>query len=164
MLAVDFKTYLPECLMAKVDVATMACSLEGRSPLLDHVFVETAFRLPGGWKLKGLRGHKFIMKEAFKDLLPEEILNRPKMGFGIPLGAWLRGGLRNFWEENVLSPKALARGYFREDAVRGLWNEHQGGGRDHGYRLWALLMLELFHRHADEAPARPESASVERSA
>jgi asparagine synthase (glutamine-hydrolysing) len=107
MLAVDFKTYLPECLMAKVDVATMACSLEGRSPLLDHVFVETAFRMPGDWKLKGLRGHKYIMKEAFKDLLPEEILSRPKMGFGIPLGAWFRGGLKNYWEENVLSPKAL---------------------------------------------------------
>lgn len=151
MLAVDFKTYLPECLMAKVDIATMATSLEGRSPLLDHVFVETAFRMLGDWKLKGLRGHKYIMKEAFKDLLPPEILARSKMGFGIPLGAWFRGGLKNFWEENVLSPKALARGYFREDALRGLWAEHQSGRRDHGYRLWALLMLELFHRHADEA-------------
>ncbi|MDD5302221.1 MAG: asparagine synthase (glutamine-hydrolyzing) [Elusimicrobia bacterium] len=159
MLAVDFKTYLPECLMTKVDVATMACSLEGRSPLLDHVFVETAFRMPGDWKLKGLRGHKYIMKEAFKDLLPEEILSRPKMGFGIPLGAWFRGGLKNFWEENVLSAKALARGYFNEATLRGLWAEHQSGKRDHGYRLWALLMLELFHRHADEALASPEIAA-----
>ena len=159
MLAVDFKTYLPECLMAKVDVATMACSLEGRSPLLDHVFVETAFRMPGDWKLKGLRGHKFIMKEAFKDLLPEEILSRPKMGFGIPLGAWFRGGLKNFWEENVLSKKALARGYFNEATLRGLWAEHQSGKRDHGYRLWALLMLELFHRHADEALPAPAVAA-----
>ncbi len=155
LLCVDFKTYLPECLMAKVDVATMACSLEGRSPLLDHVFVETAFRMPGDWKLKGLRGHKYIMKETFKDLLPEDILSRPKMGFGIPLGAWFRGGLKNFWEENVLSSQALARGYFKEKAIRGLWNEHQSGQRDHGYRLWALLMLELFHRHADEALASP---------
>ncbi len=154
MLYVDFKTYLPECLMTKVDVATMACSLEGRSPLLDHVFVETAFRMPGDWKLKGLRGHKHIMKETFRDLLPEEILNRPKMGFGIPLGDWFRGGLKNFWEENVLSAKALARGYFKEESLRGLWSEHQGGKRDHGYRLWALLMLELFHRHADEALSR----------
>ncbi len=158
MLCVDFKTYLPECLMAKVDVATMACSLEGRSPLLDHVFVETAFRMPGDWKLKGLRGHKHIMKEAFKDLLPDEILNRPKMGFGIPLGAWFRGGLKNFWEEHVLSPKALARGYFNEATLRGLWAENQSGKRDHGYRLWALLMLELFHRHADEALAAPAIA------
>jgi|CXWL01.1.fsa_nt_gi asparagine synthase (glutamine-hydrolysing) len=155
MLYVDFKTYLPECLMTKVDIASMACSLEGRSPLLDHVFVETAFRMPGDWKLKGLRGHKHIMKEAFKDLLPETILNRPKMGFGIPLGAWFRGALKGFWEEHVLSRKALDRGYFREEALRGLWAEHQSGNRDHGYRLWALLMLELFHRHADEALAVP---------
>lgn len=159
MLCVDFKTYLPECLMAKVDIATMACSLEGRSPLLDHVFVETAFRIPGEWKLKGLRGHKFIMKEAFKDLLPQAIADRPKMGFGIPLGDWFRGGLKNFWEENVLSSKALARGYFREEALRGLWKEHQSGKRDHGYRLWALLMLELFHRHADEALPAPVAAA-----
>ena len=155
MLAVDFKTYLPECLMAKVDIATMACSLEGRSPLLDHKFVELAYRMPGDWKLKGLRGHKFIMKEAFKDLLPAPILSRAKMGFGIPLGSWFRGGLKGFWEEHVLSPRALSRGYFREDALRGMWAEHQSGRRDHGYRLWALLMLELFHRHADEALSAP---------
>ncbi len=159
MLAVDFKTYLPECLMAKVDIASMACSLEGRSPLLDHVFVETAFRMPGDWKLKGLRGHKHVMKEAFKDLLPPEILTRSKMGFGIPLGAWFRGALKGFWEDNVLSSRALSRGYFREEALRGLWAEHQSGKRDHGYRLWALLMLELFHRHADEALAAPEPAA-----
>jgi asparagine synthase (glutamine-hydrolysing) len=155
LLFVDFKTYLPECLMTKVDIASMACSLEGRSPLLDHVFVETAFRMPGDWKLKGLRGHKHIMKEAFGDLLPPAILTRSKMGFGIPLGAWFRGPLKGFWEEHVLSKEALARGYFREAALRGLWAEHQSGRRDQGYRLWALLMLELFFRHAHgrlEAP------------
>jgi asparagine synthase (glutamine-hydrolysing) len=80
------------------------------------------------------------------------------MGFGIPLGAWFRGGLKDFWEENVLSSKALARGYFNEATLRGLWSEHQSGKRDNGYRLWALLMLELFHRHADEALAAPETA------
>lgn len=149
MLYVDFKTYLPECLMTKVDIASMACSLEGRSPLLDHVFVETAFRMPGDWKLKGLRGHKWIMKEAFKDLLPLEILNRPKMGFGIPLGQWFRGPLKGFWEEHVLSKAALDRGFFKETSLRALWDEHQSGRRDQGYRLWALLMLELFFRHAD---------------
>ncbi|MEK7388663.1 MAG: asparagine synthase (glutamine-hydrolyzing) [Elusimicrobiota bacterium] len=154
MLYVDFKTYLPECLMAKVDIATMACSLEGRSPLLDHIFVETAFRMPGDWKLKGLRGHKHIMKEAFKDLLPQEILTRSKMGFGIPLGVWFRGPLKGFWEDNVLSREALARGYFREETLRALWAEHQCGRRDHGYRLWGLLMLELFHRHADVPAVR----------
>ena len=145
MLYVDFKTYLPECLMTKVDIASMANSLEARSPFLDHEFVELVFGLPGDWKLKGLRGHKWILKEAFKDKLPSSILNRKKMGFGIPLGTWFRGPLKNFWEVHVLSPEALARGYFAEKALLKLWDEHQSGSRDHGYRLWALLMLELWH-------------------
>ncbi len=151
LLYVDFKTYLPECLMAKVDVATMACSLEGRSPLLDHEFVELAYRMPGDWKLRGLTGHKWIFKEAFKDLLPAEILSRKKMGFGIPLGAWFRGPLKDFWADNVLSKDALARGYFTEKGLRELWDAHQSGRHDNGYRLWALLMLELWHRHANDA-------------
>jgi asparagine synthase (glutamine-hydrolysing) len=151
LLYVDFKTYLPECLMAKVDVATMACSLEGRSPLLDHEFVELAYRMPGDWKLRGLTGHKWIFKEAFKDLLPPEILTRKKMGFGIPLGAWFRGPLKDYWADRVLSRDALSRGYFNEKALRELWDGHQSGRRDNGYRLWALLMLELWHLHANDA-------------
>ncbi|NNN06666.1 MAG: asparagine synthase (glutamine-hydrolyzing) [Elusimicrobia bacterium] len=157
MLYVDFKTYLPECLMTKVDIATMACSLEGRSPLLDHEFVELAYRMPGDWKLRGLRGHKWIFKEAFKDLLPPEILNRGKMGFGIPLGAWFRGPLKDYWADHVLSKDALGRGYFSEKGLRSYWDEHQGGRRDHGYRLWALLMLELWHLHA-AAPGEPAAS------
>ncbi len=145
LLYVDFKTYLPECLMAKIDIATMANSLEARSPFLDHEFVETVFRLPGDWKLKGLRGHKWILKEAFRDKLPEDILHRKKMGFGIPLGSWFRGPLKGFWESHALSSKALARGYFEKKTLERLWSEHQSGRRDHGYRLWALLMLELWH-------------------
>jgi asparagine synthase (glutamine-hydrolysing) len=162
MLYVDFKTYLPECLMHKVDIASMAASLEGRSPLLDHVFVETVFRMPGDWKLKGLRGHKWIMKEAFKDLLPEEILGRGKMGFGIPLGDWFRGPLKGFWEEHVLSRQALARGYFQESGLRAIWEQHQSGRLDQGYRLWALLMLELWHRHADGALESPACEAAHR--
>ncbi len=147
LLYVDFKTYLPECLMAKVDIATMATSLEGRSPLLDHEFVELVYRFPGDWKLKGLRGHKHLMKEAFKDRLPETIFKRGKMGFGIPLGSWFRGPLKGFWEEKVLGPDALARGYFEEKKLKELWTQHQSGRRDQGYRLWALLMLELWHQN-----------------
>lgn len=148
-LYTDFSTYLPECLMTKVDIATMAVSLEGRSPLLDHEFAEFVFRLPGRWKLRGLSGTKWIFKEAFKDLLPPSILNREKMGFGIPLGPWFRGGvLHDLFQETVLSAEALQRGYFRPDVLRSLWEEHQSGRRDHGYRLWALLMLEMWHRHA----------------
>ncbi|MFA6315896.1 MAG: asparagine synthase (glutamine-hydrolyzing) [Elusimicrobiota bacterium] len=145
MLAVDFKTYLPECLMVKMDIAAMANSLEGRSPFLDHELVELVYRMPGDWKLKGLKGHKWILKEAFRDELPPSILKRGKMGFGIPQDRWFRGPLKAFWEDHVLSSKALGRGYFREDYLRRIWSEHQTGGRDHSYRLWGLMMLELWH-------------------
>ncbi|MBI4679545.1 MAG: asparagine synthase (glutamine-hydrolyzing) [Elusimicrobia bacterium] len=145
MLYVDFKTYLPECLMVKMDIATMANSLEGRSPFLDHELVEMVYRMSSGWKLKGWRGTKWILKEAFRDELPPSIYNRGKMGFGIPQDRWFRGPLKSFWEDRVLSPKALGRGYFREEYLRRVWSEHQARGRDHSYRLWGLLMFELWH-------------------
>jgi asparagine synthase (glutamine-hydrolysing) len=146
MLYVDFATYLPECLMVKMDIASMANSLESRSPFLDHEFIETVFRLPGDWKLKGLKGHKWILKKAFGDKLPKRIQRRGKMGFGIPLGAWFRGQLKDYWRDHVLSPEALARGYFNREALERIWDQHQSRRRDHGYRMWALLMLELWHR------------------
>ncbi|MFA6092453.1 MAG: asparagine synthase (glutamine-hydrolyzing) [Elusimicrobiota bacterium] len=146
LLYADFRTYLPECLMTKMDIASMANSLEARSPFLDHEFVELAFRMPGDWKLKGLRGHKWILKKAFADRLPRAIGRRGKMGFGIPLGPWFRGRLKDYWQDNVLGSDALGRGYFERAALEGMWDEHQSGRRDHGYRLWALLMLELWHK------------------
>ncbi|HBT61918.1 MAG TPA: asparagine synthetase B, partial [Elusimicrobia bacterium] len=137
----------PECLMTKIDIATMANSLEGRSPFLDHEFVEMVFRMPGDWKLKGLRGHKWLLKQTFRDKLPPRILNRGKMGFGIPLGAWFRGPLKDYWAQHALGGGALGRDVFEEKALRRIWDEHQSGRRDHGYRLWALLMLELWHEN-----------------
>ncbi|HOI41531.1 MAG TPA: asparagine synthase (glutamine-hydrolyzing) [Elusimicrobiales bacterium] len=142
----DYHSYLPECLMTKMDIASMANSLEARSPFLDHKVVELAFRLSGRLKIKGFRGTKWILREAFRDMLPPEIYGRGKMGFGIPLGQWFRGGLKGFWAENCLSEKALGRGYFRPEELRRLWDDHQTGRRDNGYRLWAVMMLELWHR------------------
>lgn len=153
MLYVDMKSYLPECLMTKIDIATMANSLEGRSPLLDHKFMELVFRIPGKYKLRGLTGSKWILKEAFRDKLPEEVYKRGKMGFGIPLGPWFRGELKKLWEDTCLSSDALGRGYFKPEALHRYWEEHQSGKRDHGYRLWALLMLELWHRECGQADA-----------
>ena len=142
----DLRSYLPECLMTKMDIASMANSLETRSPILDHKVVEFAHLLPDNVKLRGFTGTKWILKEAFRDMLPRKIYKRGKMGFGIPLGPWFRGELKDYWAGACLSEKALGRGYFKREELFRLWDEHQRGARDHGYRLWALLMLELWHR------------------
>jgi len=142
----DLRSYLPECLMTKMDIASMANSLETRSPILDHKVVEFAHLLPDNMKLRGFTGTKWILKEAFKDMLPRKIYKRGKMGFGIPLGPWFRGELKDYWAGACLSQKALDRNYFKREELYRLWDEHQRGARDHGYRLWALLMLELWHR------------------
>jgi len=144
-LYTDLTAYLPECLLVKMDIATMSNSLEARSPFLDYRFVEFTASLPSAWKLKGLRS-KHILKEAFRDFLPPEILNRGKQGFGIPLNEWFRGELKNYLRDVVLSPAALKRGYFNPDNLRSFIDDHIEGRANHGYRLWALLMLELWHR------------------
>jgi len=146
LAAVDFGSFLPDCLMTKMDIASMANSLETRSPFLDQKVIEFACRLPGELKLRGVNGTKWILKETFKDLLPARIYKRGKMGFGIPLGPWFRGELKDYWAGTCLSDKALGRGYFNRDFLVRLWDEHQSGARDHGYRLWVLLMLELWHK------------------
>ncbi|OGS10419.1 MAG: asparagine synthase (glutamine-hydrolyzing) [Elusimicrobia bacterium RIFOXYA2_FULL_58_8] len=146
LIYTDLRSYLPECLMTKMDIASMANSLEARSPFLDHKVLEFGFSLPGNLKLKGLSGTKWILKETFKDMLPPDIYRRGKMGFGVPLGPWFRGELKDYWAGVCLSHKALRRGYFKSEELFRLWDEHQGGRLDHGYKLWALMMLELWHR------------------
>jgi asparagine synthase (glutamine-hydrolysing) len=136
---------LPGDLLAKVDIAAMAVSLEGRSPFLDHELVEFAARLPASFKLYGGRG-KRVLREAVADLLPAEVLNRPKMGFGAPIGAWFRGDLRELAADTLFSAQSLGRGLFRPEPVRALWDEHQAGRRDRSAPLWALVCLELWFR------------------
>jgi asparagine synthase (glutamine-hydrolysing) len=130
-----------------MDIATMANSLEGRSPLLDHEVMEFAASLPGTYKLNRQHGAKWILKEACRDLLPPEIRQRGKMGFGIPLGRWFRGELHGFWRDHMFSTQALRRGYFNLDFLKQLEDEHMSGRYDHGYRMWNLLMLELWHEN-----------------
>ncbi len=143
-LNLDLQTYLPECLMTKVDIATMANSLEGRSPLLDHVFVEFVARLRGDWKLKGLTQSKWIFKRAFQNLIPRPLLARKKMGFGIPLKTWFQKDLKNLWSEAVLSSESLSQRFFNRSALEQMFREHVENKKDHGYRLWNLLMLEYW--------------------
>jgi asparagine synthase (glutamine-hydrolysing) len=144
-LYVDTMTYLPGDLLVKVDVASMAVGLEGRSPFLDHPLVEFAASLPSASKLVGGRG-KHVLRRAVDDLLPAAILDRPKMGFGVPISSWFRGELREFSADLLLSRQASARGWFRPDAVTRLWEEHQATPRDRGNQLWSLVCLELWSR------------------
>lgn len=145
LLFTDLHSYLPDDLLVKVDIATMANSLEGRSPFLDHHLVEFAAALPTGWKLRGGKS-KYILKDAFSDLLPPRILKRGKMGFGVPIAGWFRGELKGYLRDILLDPVSLSRGYFDPARVRTLVDAHQKGTADHAPRLWALLVLELWHR------------------
>jgi asparagine synthase (glutamine-hydrolysing) len=144
-LGVDVALYLPDDLLVKVDIASMAHALEARSPFLDHVFMEYAATIPFDLKVRG-RTTKVILKRALADLLPAPILTRPKMGFGVPIDHWLRHELRDLATETLLAPRALGRGYFRPEAVRRLLDEHVRGVAGWHYPLWTLLMLELWHR------------------
>jgi len=153
-MVADLLTYLPGDLLVKVDLASMAHGLECRSPFLDHRVVELALALPLRRKLLLRRGRsKVVLKQAFADLLPPAIRDRPKMGFGVPIDRWFRGALKDELRAVLLDPVALGRGLFRPEAVTALIEEHAHGRRDHAYRLWALLMLELWFRHHVDAPA-----------
>ena len=144
LLFVDTLNYLPEDLMVKVDIASMAHSLECRSPFLDHKLVEFAASIPSCLKLKG-RKTKYILKKALAKILPEEILNRGKMGFGVPLSFWFRRELKDYTQEILLCKKA-DRGYFEQKEIKNLIEEHTSGRTNHSYRIFSLLMLELWHQ------------------
>ena len=149
MLLTDQMTYLPNDLLVKVDIATMAVSLEARSPFLDHHVIEFAASLPQNFKLRRLTS-KYLLKKVLRKLLPSENLNRRKMGFGVPVGHWFRGKMQPFLREVLLSEKALRRGLFRPEAVKQLIELHVRGERDYSQQLWTLLMLELwFNRFID---------------
>jgi len=144
-LKADTSHYLPNDLLVKVDIASMAVSLEARSPFLDHHVMEFAASLPARYKLRGLTT-KYLLKSAMKEMLPSENLTRSKMGFGVPIGRWFRGELRNFLAETILSERSIKRGYFKTNALRNFVDEHLDGRRDYSNPLWTLLMLELWHR------------------
>jgi asparagine synthase (glutamine-hydrolysing) len=144
-LYADIKSYLAGDLLVKADRMTMANSLEGRSPFLDHVLVEWAAKLPVKYKLRGREG-KRLLRKAFADMLPPEVLAHKKQGFGIPVGAWLRGPLENWTRDLLLAPDSALKLWFQRDAMVRLIAEHQAGKQDHGKRLWALTCLALWAR------------------
>jgi asparagine synthase (glutamine-hydrolysing) len=151
-LNVDLDLYLPYDLLAKVDITSMAFGLEARSPMVDHKFVEFVAQLPARFKIGGVT-LKAIFKKALRGILPEQILTRKKMGFGVPLDLWFRGQLAELLGDTLLSRKSLERGYFQRRSVERLIADHVSGQTNHQYRLWNLLMLELWHRVFIDAPA-----------
>jgi asparagine synthase (glutamine-hydrolysing) len=144
LLYVNMRTYLLDDLLPKADRMTMAHGLEGRSPLLDRELIEYVTTLPDALKRRGGRG-KIVLKEVGAELLPREILERPKHGFGVPLGDWFRGELRPLVEDTLLSNPRLGR-RLRVEGVRQIFEEHVSGRADRGHQLWTLLTLELWLR------------------
>jgi asparagine synthase (glutamine-hydrolysing) len=152
MLDVDVQTYLPDDLLVKIDIATMAYSVEARSPLLDHKVMELAASLPADYKLSG-GVTKRVLKEAFRGVVPDDILDRPKQGFGVPLRHWFRDELRDMPREMLLDPGARTREWLRPEEVERLIDEHRAERADHSLRLWTLLQLETWHREVVDTAA-----------
>jgi asparagine synthase (glutamine-hydrolysing) len=141
MMFYDLVQYLPDDILTKVDRASMAVSLEARVPLLDHEVVEFAWRLPLSWKIRG-RTQKWILREVLARHVPRNLFERPKTGFGVPMGQWLRGPLED-WAADLLDENALeAEGIFAPSVVTNTWKAHQAGRGNHEHQLWAILMFQ----------------------
>lgn len=144
-LFTDVKSYLPGDLLVKADRMTMAASLEGRSPLLDHEYFEWTARLPVKYKLRGRKG-KYLLRKAFGHLLPEENRRYRKQGFSLPVGAWFKGPLAGWARETLLGSDSRLQEWFEMQEIEQILLEHSLGRNDHGKRIWALMVLELWLR------------------
>jgi asparagine synthase (glutamine-hydrolysing) len=153
MMYLDAVTYLPDDVLAKVDRAAMAVSLETRVPFLDHRVVQFAWRLPVSMKVRNGRG-KWLLRHVLYRYVPRELIERPKQGFAVPVGDWIRGPLRE-WTEELLDERRLRdAGYLDPTPVRTVWREHLAGARNAHFPLWGVLMFEAW-REAGAARATP---------
>ena len=153
MMYQDAMTYLTDDILCKVDRAAMASSLETRVPFLDHRIVELAWRLPLDMKIRGNVG-KWALREVLYKHVPRELIERPKAGFAIPIGQWLRGPLRDWAEELLAENKICAQGYLDPQRIRKAWREHLNGKHEHTHKLWAVLMFQAWLQQQPATPAR----------
>jgi asparagine synthase (glutamine-hydrolysing) len=163
MMALDTLCYLPDDILAKVDRAAMAVSLETRAPFLDQRVLEFAWRLPQSMKWRDGQA-KWVLRQLLYRYVPRHLVERPKMGFAVPVGAWLKGALRD-WGEDLLDPARLRNeGYFDPGSVRRKWEEHLTGRRNWEYQLWAVLMFQAWLAAQSALPVAEEGCRIAREA
>src|SRR5262249_15075553 len=158
-LYVDVNTYLVDDIMTKVDRMSMAVALEAREPLLDHRLLEFAATVPTSLKLKDGRS-KHLLRRLLERRGPASIVNRPKQGFAVPVADWLREPPSGLVDDLLQDGRLNSRGFFERSAIARLWNEHRARKRDHGHRLWSLLMLELWFRQFVDGATSPSRTRI----
>jgi asparagine synthase (glutamine-hydrolysing) len=146
MSVIELSNRLPELLLMRVDKLSMAHSIEARAPFLDHALVSYGLSLPVANKIRGSRG-KYVLKQALRGVLPDEVLDRPKQGFRVPLPAWLRGPLANWAKHEIFESPLSDRGFFNRGYVDELWRRHLAGAFDHSFDLWCLVNLGAWYAH-----------------
>lgn len=159
MQYLDTLIYLPDCILTKVDRASMSCALEARVPLLDHRVYALAWRIPEQWRLRNGAG-KYLLRKVLERYVPAPLIDRPKMGFGIPLGKWITGPLRP-WAEELLSVRRLENdGIFRPQAIRSIWHRHLEGASNWETHLWFLLMFQAWLDRTPSTADTPDQLPV----
>jgi asparagine synthase (glutamine-hydrolysing) len=145
MMAIDYQTYLVDDILQKVDRATMTASLEGREPFLDHNVIEWAAKLPNEFKYNNGE-KKFILKEIVHDYIPKELMDRPKMGFAIPIATWLINDLRSLVEDNISESRIKNEGIFNWNYIQSLKNDFFNGKKEFDLKLWYVLMFQMWYK------------------